>query len=189
LLQSRQATPAKQVYYLSIEFLLGRLTDMYLINLGIRDIAAAAFFDLGIDLGAGSEIAAKFEGLGLLLKKVNAPERIGVCFDTCHAFAAGYQLQSPDGWEAAIAEFDRLIGISFLKCFHLNDSMGKAGSGLDRHQHIGAGEIGLPGFEYLVNHLQLSKLPGILETPEQDEGDDLRNLSTLRRLMRKAGES
>lgn len=132
--------------------------------------------------GAGTEIAAKFEWLGVLLKKVNEPDRTGVCWDTCHAFAAGYQLDNSAGWEEALAEFDHHVGMSFLKLFHLNDSMGKVGSGLDRHQHIGAGEIGLNGFEYLVNHPILGKLPGILETPQQNQGDDLKNLATLRRL-------
>lgn len=170
----------------SLEQAIVRVADA--VNHVLEEVTGPTLMLFENQSGAGSEIAAQFHWLGVLLKQVKMQERIGVCLDTCHTFAAGYQLDTAAGWEAALDEFEREIGLAYLKCFHLNDSMGKAGSGLDRHQHIGAGEIGIAGFEYLVNHPFLTEIPGILETPQQEKGDDLKNLATLRRLMRKAGE-
>ncbi|MCL6588979.1 MAG: deoxyribonuclease IV [Firmicutes bacterium] len=135
--------------------------------------------------GAGGEIAGDFRELGALLKEAKQIHRVGVCFDTCHAFAAGYDLRGPTAWERTLTEFTSWIDLKFLKMFHLNDAMGSIGSHLDRHQHIGEGAIGLEGFKYLVNHPELSKLPGILETPQDRPEDDLRNLAMLRKLMEK----
>ncbi|MGE5583393.1 MAG: deoxyribonuclease IV [Bacillota bacterium] len=132
--------------------------------------------------GSGSEIAGSFSDLGLMLKEIKWDNRVGICFDTCHAFAAGYDLRNRTGWERTLTEFEEQIGLAFLKMFHLNDSVGGLGSRLDRHQHIGAGNIGLEGFRYLVNHPILNKLPGILETPQTSSEDDRRNLATLRGL-------
>lgn len=133
--------------------------------------------------GAGAEIAADFKDLGRLLRGVDAKERVGICLDTCHAFAAGYDLRNRRTWETVLSHFDSQVGLEYLKIFHLNDAMGGLGSHLDRHQHIGAGEIGLEGFAFLVNHPQLSELPGILETPQDNPEDDRRNLATLRGLI------
>lgn len=133
--------------------------------------------------GGSQEMAARFTDLKLLLREVGQPERTGICFDTCHAFAAGYDLRNAAGWERALEELDREIGLSALKLFHLNDSKGELASGVDRHQHIGAGNIGLAGFSYLVRHPKLQNLAGILETPQEALGDDQRNLAILRRLM------
>jgi deoxyribonuclease-4 len=135
--------------------------------------------------GAGSEIAGDFRDLGALIKGVRQTERVGVCFDTCHAFAAGYDLRGPEQWEGTLAELSAAVDLKHLKMFHLNDTIGSLGSHLDRHQHIGAGEIGLKGFKYLVNHPLLCKLPGILETPQDTPLDDPRNLAALRKLMEK----
>jgi deoxyribonuclease-4 len=134
--------------------------------------------------GMGSELVTGWEEMARLLAMVSARERVGVCFDTCHAFAAGYDLTGAAGWEVTLEAVERSIGVTALKLWHLNDSMGELGSHLDRHQHIGAGQIGLGGFEYLVNHPELSRLPGILETPQRDPDDDRRNLATLRNLIR-----
>ena len=133
--------------------------------------------------GAGAEIAANFQDLGRLIQGVDAKKRIGICLDTCHAFAAGYDLRNRRGWETVLSDFDSRVGLEYLKIFHLNDAMGDLGSHLDRHQHIGAGEIGLEGFAFLVNHPQLSQLPGILETPQDNPEDDRKNLATLRGLI------
>ena len=133
--------------------------------------------------GAGAEIAADFQDLGRLIQGVDAKKRIGICLDTCHAFAAGYDLRNRRGWETVLSDFDSRVGLEYLKIFHLNDAMGDLGSHLDRHQHIGAGEIGLEGFAFLVNHPQLSQLPGILETPQDNPEDDRKNLATLRGLI------
>lgn len=135
--------------------------------------------------GAGSEIASTFEDLASLIEKVKYPDRVGICFDTCHAFAAGYDLSHPLGWDNTLADLQKYLGLNYLKLFHLNDSTGKIGSHLDRHQHIGKGFIGLKGFHYLMNHLELTTIPGILETPQETPGDDLQNLSVLRNLVGK----
>lgn len=132
--------------------------------------------------GGGSDIAGAFKDIGAILARVKQKERTGVCLDTCHAFAAGYDLRDRSGWEKTLVEFEQNIGLSYLKMFHLNDSMGELGSHLDRHQHIGVGSIGLAGFAFIINHPTLSKLPGILETPQQSADDDLKNLSALRTL-------
>lgn len=133
--------------------------------------------------GAGGEIASSFEELGRLVKGVSFKERIGICFDTCHGFAAGYDVSNPSGWERTLEGFERYIGLGYLRLFHLNDSVGSLGSHLDRHHHIGQGMIGLPGFQFLVTHPVLASLPGILETPQKDQDDDRNNLATLRQLM------
>lgn len=154
------------------------------VNLVLSQISGPTLMLFENQAGAGGEIAGHFEELQELIAGVNTPDRVGICFDTCHAFAAGYDLRNQDGWERTLGEFDRLIGIEKLKLFHLNDAMGELGSHLDRHQHIGSGMIGLDGFAYLVNHPQLKNIPGILETPQESDGDDLRNLATLRQLSK-----
>jgi deoxyribonuclease-4 len=134
--------------------------------------------------GMGSELVANLEAMGRLLALTVNRDRVGVCFDTCHAFAAGYDLTGAAGWEATLKEISQTIGLGTIKLFHMNDSRGGLGSHLDRHEHIGSGRIGLAGFEYLVNHPRLSRLPGILETPQTSEDDNHRNLATLRGLIR-----
>lgn len=134
--------------------------------------------------GKASDIAADFHNLGKLINLIESQTRVGVCFDTCHAFAAGYDLRDEAAWNQTLQTFDEQVGLAYLKIFHLNDSMGILGSSLDRHQHIGEGHIGLEGFGYLVNHPVLSKLPGILETPQTEPDDDLKNLASLRGLMK-----
>jgi deoxyribonuclease-4 len=136
--------------------------------------------------GMGSEIVAEMEDLGRLLAMTDDPKRVGVCFDTCHAFAAGYDLSSRDGWEDTLDKIENHLGFTNIKVLHINDSIGELGSKLDRHHHIGQGKIGLAGFEYMVNHPQISRLPGILETPQQDSEDDRRNLAILRKLVKGA---
>jgi deoxyribonuclease-4 len=136
--------------------------------------------------GMGSEIVAELEDLGRLLSLVDEQGRVGICFDTCHAFAAGYDLSSRQGWERTLDQIEKLMGLETIKVFHINDSTGDLGSKLDRHHHIGQGKIGLAGFEYMVNHPRISKIPGILETPQRDPEDDRRNLATLRKLAQGA---
>lgn len=135
--------------------------------------------------GMGSELVTKFDQMARLVAAINDQNRVGICFDTCHAFAAGYDLATRSGWETTLEELDRELGLDKVKLIHLNDSLGECGSKLDRHQHIGKGRIGLAGFEYLVNHNELSRVPGILETPQQSPEDDPQNLAALRQLIRK----
>lgn len=154
------------------------------VNLILNQISGSTLMLFENQAGAGGEIADGFEELQDLVAGVDDQDRVGICFDTCHAFAAGYDLSNRDGWEKTLEELDRTLGIEKLKLFHLNDALAELGSRRDRHQHIGAGNIGLSGFEYLVNHPQLNKLPGILETPQKSEQDDLKNLAILRKLVK-----
>ncbi len=134
--------------------------------------------------GGSNEVAAELQDLQTLLSGIALPERTGICFDTCHAFAAGYDLRSAESLSKVVTILTETVGLNSLKLFHLNDAKGECGSKLDRHEHIGLGKIGLAGFEALLNHPKLSHLPGILETPQHEPGDDQRNLTTLKNLLR-----
>lgn len=134
--------------------------------------------------GQGTNLGFRFSHLQTIIDGSDFPDRFGVCLDTCHAVAAGYELRTPDGYAAAFAEFDRLIGLQRLACFHLNDSKKGLGSHVDRHEHIGRGELGLEPFRMLLNDARFTAVPKILETPkgDNDEMDEV-NLGILRGLI------
>jgi deoxyribonuclease-4 len=132
----------------------------------------------------GSALGYRSEQLRQLIDLTkNGKRRLGVCFDTCHAFAAGYDTRTRKRYETVFRDFDRIIGLEFLKVFHLNDSKGDLGGRLDRHQHIGKGKLGLAPFRFLLNDPRFAEHPMILETPKgKNLYWDRRNLATLRRL-------
>jgi deoxyribonuclease IV len=133
--------------------------------------------------GQGTNLGYKFEHLAAILGLVGEPARTGVCFDTCHAFAAGYELRNREGYDKTWAEFDRLIGLDKLLAFHLNDSQGDLGCKKDRHEHIGQGKLGLEAFRLLMNDARFAHLPMVLETPKgPDLKQDVENLRILREL-------
>lgn len=135
--------------------------------------------------GQGSILGGRFEHLAKLLNESFYPERLEVCLDTCHIFAAGYDLRTNDACEETFKEFDQIVGLDKLKAIHLNDSQGELGSRRDRHEHIGMGRIGLEGFRWIVNNSELSCLPLILETPKgPDLKEDRDNLDILRSLQK-----
>lgn len=138
--------------------------------------------------GQGTALGRSFEELAAIIDKVADKTRVGVCFDTCHAFAAGYELRDEAGYAATMRGFDETIGLAKLKAFHLNDSQKGLGSRVDRHAPIGEGELGLAPFASILNDPRFAGLPGILETPKKEDGDgeDARNLATLRGLIRQA---
>lgn len=137
--------------------------------------------------GQGTALGRSFEEIAAIIDLVEDKERVGVCFDTCHAFAAGYDIRTVDGVRSVFDEFDRIIGIDKLKVLHLNDSKQPFGSNKDRHEHIGEGLIGLEAFRGIVNDPRLAGLPAILETEKDDAGEnDRRNLATLRGLVETA---
>ena len=115
--------------------------------------------------GQGSAIGHRFEHLDYIIQKVKSHVPIGVCIDTCHIFAAGYDIRTPEAWDATLREFDRVVGIKHLYAFHLNDSMRELGSRVDRHDEIGKGKIGLESFRFLMNDSRTRSLPKYLETP------------------------
>lgn len=136
--------------------------------------------------GQGTSLGHRFEHLASILTQVKDPERLGVCLDTCHVFAAGYSLSPEKEYGATMREFNRLIGLKRLQAFHVNDSARPQGSRVDRHAHIGKGCIGLDAFRLLLNDPRFRNRPMILETPKgsTDLGDmDAVNLRTLRRLV------
>ena len=134
--------------------------------------------------GQGSCLGYRFEHLATLIERVEHPERIGVCVDTCHILAAGYDIRTPEASAATFDEFERVIGIERIKAFHLNDSQKDLGSRVDRHTHIGEGYVGLEGFRAIVNDPRFAELPMILETPKgEDLAEDIENLAKLRGLL------
>jgi deoxyribonuclease IV len=135
--------------------------------------------------GAGNGVGKTFGELALLLARSSRPERLGICIDTCHLFAAGHDIRTPAGYARAIDECADRIGIRRVLAFHLNDAKAPLGSGLDRHEHIGRGRLGRRPFALLLNDSRFARVPKVLETPKEPEpAADLRNLATLRALRR-----
>jgi len=132
--------------------------------------------------GSGTHLGYTFYQLKRMIEGAKDRKKIGICFDTCHAFAAGYDLAHQEGIEQTLEEFEKYIGLDKLKVIHLNDSKYPLASRKDRHMHIGKGYIGLEGFKVLVNHKYLKDLPFVLETPKHDEKDDLKNISLVKSL-------
>lgn len=167
---------------------------------GIRLIAAAlntivaacprnrARILLETTAGQGNSIGHTFEQLADILSRLDRPRRFGVCLDTCHIFAAGYDIRTPKAYERTMAAFDEVIGIERLPAIHLNDSVGALGGRLDRHAHIGAGYIGRRGFANFVNDPRLASVAMILETPKGQNTAgrdwDAVNAQVLRKLVK-----
>ncbi len=142
---------------------------------------------LEITAGQGSAVGYRFEHLEAILQNVRDDRRMGVCLDTCHLFAAGYDLRTEEAWERTFAEFEARIGFDKLVCIHTNDSKTPLGSRVDRHEHIGKGTIGLEGFRRLMNDPRFKKIPKILETPKDEKmTEDYENLKVLKALVRNA---
>ncbi|MEF3273214.1 MAG: deoxyribonuclease IV [Chloroflexus sp.] len=137
--------------------------------------------------GQGTALGYRFEHLARLFEMIPYHDRLGVCVDTCHIFAAGYDIRDPDSYQRTFAELDRLVGLERVKCFHLNDSQKDVGSRVDRHAHIGQGCIGIEAFRFLVNDPRFASLPMIIETPKgEDMAEDRMNLTLLRSLVQTA---
>jgi len=138
---------------------------------------------LEITAGQGSCIGYRFEHLAHIIANVREPERLRVCLDTAHLFAAGYEIGSEPGVRKIFREFDRVIGRSRLVAIHVNDSKTGRGSRVDRHEHIGKGLIGLDAFRFVMRSPRFRKIPKVLETPKgKDLAEDVINLKTLQRL-------
>lgn len=208
------ASPKEDVYNLSRQSMLVELKRAELLGLpylvmhpgshlgsgegeGIRKIARSidwlhqetkgfkAKICLETTAGQGSAIGHRFEHLAEIIERVKEKERLGVCYDTCHTFAAGYDIRTKKAYEATFKEFDKVIGLSRLKVIHVNDSLKDLDSRVDRHQHIGEGKIGLEGFRLLMNDKRWEKIPKILETPkERGAAKDRKNLNVLKRLVK-----
>ncbi len=130
--------------------------------------------------GQGSALGRTFEELRAIRDRVRSPERVGICLDTCHVFAAGYDISSDRGYDRTFTEFDRVLGIELLRAFHLNDSMKPLGCRVDRHEHVCKGEIGPVAFRRLVNDERFQEVPGYLEIPPEGNRACLQRLKRLR---------
>ena len=148
-----------------------------------------ALLCLETTVGGGSQIGGRFEHVAAVREAVAAPERVGTCFDTCHVTAAGYDMSTPRAVKAVFGEFDEVVGLEHLSCFHLNDSKFPCGSHRDRHEHIGLGEVGLACFEFIMRSPDFAQRPKILETEKVETEDgapwDTINLRKLRQLAEK----
>ena len=141
--------------------------------------------------GMGTVLGYRFEQLAEIIHLSHFPQRLGVCLDTCHIFAAGYDIRTPSAYSRTMKQLSHIVGLKKIQVIHANDARGELGSRLDRHEHIGEGKIGLDGFRNVVNDPGLASLPAILETPKTRRGDtsgkkmDPLNLRRLRRLQLK----
>ncbi|MFC2134661.1 deoxyribonuclease IV [Bacteroidota bacterium] len=136
--------------------------------------------------GQCKSLGHRFEQLAKIIELVDEKERMSVCIDTAHIFAAGYDIRSAKTYKQVMKEFDEIIGLDKLKCFHFNDSKKELGSRVDRHEHIGKGFIGKEGFTNIMNDKKLINVPKILETPKgKEQLEDIENLKVLRSLIKK----
>ena len=134
--------------------------------------------------GQGSCLGCSFEELGQMISLIDDKSRMGICIDTCHIFAAGYDIRTRDGYERMVAEVEKHVGIENVGAFHLNDSKKPLGSRVDRHEHIGKGEIGLEAFRMILNDPRFAGIPKLLETPKTVETESDRiNIAALRSLI------
>jgi deoxyribonuclease IV len=136
--------------------------------------------------GQGSTLGWRFEQLGAIIAQVREPERLGVCFDTCHVFAAGYPMETAEDYRTTMSQLDAAVGLDRIKAFHLNDSKKELGSRVDRHEHIGRGKLGLAPFRHLLADPRFFAVPMYLETAKEQENGvemDVVNLATLRGLV------
>ena len=147
----------------------------------ILDQSQSATILLETTAGQGRNLGYRFEHLQQIISQSNQPDRLGVCFDTCHVFAAGYDLRTEEDYYRTFNQFDQIVGLGQIKAFHLNDAKSGFGSRVDRHDHIGQGNIGSTPFELLVNDPRFQGRPMIIETPEMNKMHDW-NLKTLRQL-------
>ncbi|BCS52064.1 deoxyribonuclease IV [Geobacter sp. SVR] len=135
--------------------------------------------------GQGSNLGNCFEELQAIISGSRFSDRFAVCLDTCHTYAAGYDITTEQGYGDTMAQFDRIIGLERLACFHFNDSKKGLGSRVDRHEHIGRGELGLEPFRFILNDARFARIPKILETPKGDDNEmDRINLEVLRGLIK-----
>lgn len=160
--------------------LLARSMDR--VHEALPDLDVVTLFETSA--GQGSCLGCTFEELGEMIRLIDQNHRVGICIDTCHIFAAGYDIRTRAGWDAAVEELEREVGIDRVAAFHINDSKRELGSRVDRHQHIGDGEIGLEPFGYILNDERFRGIPKVLETPKTHPFDsDIMNLARLRSLL------
>lgn len=155
--------PGSHLRQISVEESLARVAES--INIALdktRGVTAV----IENTAGQGSNLGSRFEELAYIIDRVEDKSRVGVCFDTCHAFAAGYDLRTPEAFARTFGEFDRIIGLNYLRGMHLNDAMKPLGSRIDRHAPLGDGEIGIDAFRMIASDPRFNEIPLILETTD-----------------------
>jgi deoxyribonuclease IV len=160
----------------------GRARVITAINTALAGSDDATMLLLENTAGEKNSVGSSFEHIRGIMDGIEEKKRIGICLDTCHAFAAGYELRTEDGISGTLAELDEQLGLENLRVIHLNDTKGDRGSGLDRHEHIGLGFIGDDGFRHILHDPAFATLPLICETPVDDRRDDRGNIAKVREL-------
>lgn len=173
--------PGSHLKKISEEACLGRIAES--INLALEQTSGVTAV-IENTAGQGTNMGHRFEHLAAIIDGVDDKSRVGVCLDTCHTFSAGYDLTTPDAYQATFSQFDEVVGFSFVKGFHLNDDKKALASRVDRHETIGNGTLGLEPFRMIMNDPRFENLPMILETP-----DDSRWAEEIRMLMGMMGEA
>lgn len=160
----------------------GRKRVACAINTALSEAAEGVFLVLENTAGEKNSVGSDLSDIKAIIDQIDDQNKIRVCFDTCHAFSAGYDLRSEEAVGATFDLFHDLIGLERLSIIHLNDTLGEIRSGLDRHEHIGLGKIGEEGISAILHHPDLRSLPFIMETPEDDRRDDIGNIAKVREL-------
>lgn len=156
------------------------------LNHVLESSASKTMIALETMAGQGSALCSTFEQIATIIEESHHKKRLGVCFDTCHAFVAGYDIRTPKTYEKTWEDFDKIIGLEKLHVMHINDSKKGLDSRVDRHEHIGKGEIGLEGFKLLFNDKRFFDIPKILETPKATKEpftEDKMNIATIQSLL------
>ncbi|MFX0204188.1 MAG: deoxyribonuclease IV [Candidatus Hodarchaeota archaeon] len=161
---------------------LGFRRIIFTLNKSLSEVDGPVMILLETTAGTKNSMGGRFEDIKNILNNIELEERIGVCFDTSHVFAAGYDIRSEKGLDETLRHFDKTIGLHKLKVIHLNDSKGALGSHIDRHEHIGLGYIGDEGFENILHNKIFRRLPLILETPIDLRRNDFENIMKVREL-------
>ena len=156
------------------------------INMAMKLHPPSAEILLENTAGEKGDIGYSLEQVQEVMSRLHDASRIGICYDTCHGFAAGYDIRKKTHVDALAKKIDTTVGLAQLKGMHLNDCLRDFGSHVDRHWHIGEGKIGIDGFKILLNHPAFKNVPKIMETPKETEEDDVRNMKTVRSLVRKS---
>jgi deoxyribonuclease-4 len=162
----------------------GRARVIRAINMALGASDNSVMLLLENTAGEKNSVGSSFEHIHGIIEGLDKQERVGVCFDTCHAFAAGYELRTEEGIAETLAQFDEQVGTKNLKILHTNDTKGDRGSGLDRHEHIGMGFIGENGFRRILHHPVFRDLLLVCETPVDERRDDAGNIAKVRELAR-----
>ncbi len=160
----------------------GRKRVSGMINSALEEVDNSVILLLENTAGEKNGVGSRFEDIAAVMEGIEQPSRIGFCFDTCHAFGAGYDLRSERGIGDTLDRFDEILGLRKIRLVHLNDSKGDLGSGLDRHEHIGLGYIGEEGFMQILSHEAFKTIPFICETPVDERRDDSGNIRKVREL-------